>query len=365
MPTPETILVIDDESRLRMNLRAFLEDTGYQVLEAASGAEAFGLLDQQRPSLILLDINMPGMSGYDVCRHLKADPDTAEIPVIFLSAFLWATDKVAAFDCGGVDYVTKPLQFEDVAARVRTHLEIHRQRRLLQEQHDSLARLEAQRNAFTHMMAHDMKSPLTGLMCSLGLALEGLPPQLSTERSHLKRAQACAERVLSMINKMLELNRLETGSMPLSRCHFDLSGLARETADSLHCIQGHRRLTVSGPVSGNASGDQELVRRVLTNLLENAFKFTPDGSAIEVQVTYPGAFARVAVIDEGPGIAPEHHRAIFGKFSQASTEYRNNGFGLGLAFCKLAVEAQGGEIGVESRPGKGSAFWFTLPGSAG
>jgi signal transduction histidine kinase len=361
MTTPETILLIDDEPSLRMNLRAFLEDAGYRVLEAGEGLEAIGTCTRQCPDLILMDINMPGMDGFEVCRRIKADPGSVEIPVIFLSACLQTADKVAAFNCGGVDYVTKPFQFDDLAARIGTHLELQRQRRILRDQHAALVRLEAQRDAFTHMMVHDMRSPLTGLMGSLELVLGALPQQRVEERRHLVRAQACTERILGMVSGLLELNRLESGSMPMQPSLFDLAGLARETASVLGCARGRRRLSVSGTGPEYAWGDPELTRRVLTNLMENACKFTARDGRVDVRVTCTEAFARVVVDDDGSGILPEHKHIIFDKFSQASKELRSQGFGLGLAFCRLAVEAQGGEIGVDSEPGKGSAFWFTLP----
>jgi signal transduction histidine kinase len=361
MTAPETILLIDDESHLRMNMRASLEDLGYQVLEAPDGPEAFRISARQRPDLVLLDISMPGMDGFEVCRRLKADPDTAEIPVIFLSAFLAPSDKVAAFGCGGVDFITKPFQFEEVATRIGVHLEIHRQRRLLLNQHEALKHLEKQRDALTHMMVHDMRSPLTSLMLSMDLALEMLPPQASSERARLECARACAERIHGMVNGVLELNRLEAGGMPLFQSRFDLARLAREAAGSPSPVRGRRRLWVSGPASLQAWSDPEIVWRVITNLIENACKFTADGGNVEVRLGSTGACARVEVIDDGPGIPPGQQQIIFDKFSQALPEFRSNGFGLGLAFCKLAVESQGGEIGVTSEPGQGSAFWFTLP----
>jgi two-component system sensor histidine kinase KdpD len=143
--------------------------------------------------------------------------------------------------------------------------------------------------------------------------------------------------------------------------HFDLAKLAREAVGSPSPVRGRRRLWVSGPDSLYAWSDPEIIWRVITNLIENACKFTADGGNVEVRLGSTGTCARVDVIDDGPGIPPAQQQIIFDKFSQASPEFRSNGFGLGLAFCKLAVESHGGEIGVASQPGQGSAFWFTLP----
>jgi len=363
MSEPETILVVDDEPQIRLNMRAFLEDIGFRVVEAADGPGALAACARFHPQLVLLDINLPGMDGLDVCRQLKADPASADLPVIFVSAFLRTTDKVSAFGCGGVDYVTKPFQFEEVAARIGAHLEIHRQRRLLEAQHEALKRLEAQRDAFTHMMAHDMRGPLTGLMGHLELALDALPPTLAAPRRHLRLAQDGAGRVAEMISQMLELSRLEAGRMPLEKRPCDLAQVVAEAMEGLRPQLGHRRISATCPEPLRVPADPGLLRRILANLLGNACKFTDDQGMIAITVTRAGSAARIAVADDGPGIPRASQEAIFEKFGQGSGPRQGQGFGLGLAFCRLAVAAHGGEIGVESQPGAGSTFWFTLPGA--
>ena len=359
--TRQTILLVDDEAMLRMNMRAFLEDLGFLVQEAGGGPEALACCARQRPDLVLLDLNMPGMDGLEVCRRLKADPGTADFPVIFVSAFLATQDKVNAFSCGAVDYVTKPFHFQEVAARIGAHLELHRQRRLLQEQHAALASLERQRDAFTHMMAHDMRTPLTGLMGYVELA-SGLVPAELPELGHcLERAQSCASQLNGMITQMLDLSRLEAGSMPMTLAPCDLTSLALAAVEALRGTQGQRTLAVASGPAVIAWADQGLVERVLANLLGNACKFTPGRGHVTVQVSATATGALVTVRDDGPGIAHEHRELIFEKFGQIDQANRAMGFGLGLAFCKLAVTAQRGEIGVTSEPGQGSAFWFTLP----
>jgi signal transduction histidine kinase len=355
------ILLVDDEDALRWNMRAFLEDLGFQVLEAARGEEAIAICQRQSPQLVLLDINMPEMDGFEVCRHLKANPETAEIPVIFITAFLRVADKVNAFQCGGVDYITKPFHFEEVEARVRAHLELHRQRRELMEQHEALHRLERQRDSFIHMLAHDMRGPLTSIMGSLDLVLLTLPKESRSLAVNLERAVAGADQLSTMITQMLELNRLESGCMPLDLDRRDLALLAREAAESMRACCGHRGLSVTGPEHLFALCDGAIVKRILGNLLGNACKFTSEEGLVEIQVIRSGGSARVAVVDNGPGLPAGFHQVVFDKFAQAPREGASKGFGLGLAFCKLAVEAQGGEIGVESEPGHGCTFWFTLP----
>jgi signal transduction histidine kinase len=361
MTTPETILLVDDEDALRWNMRAFLEDLGFQVLEARRGQEALALCREHRPHLILLDISMPEMNGFEVCRQLKTDPRTAEIPVIFVSAFLRVTDKVNAFASGGVDYVTKPFHFEEVEARIRAHLELHRQRRELKAQHAALLRLEQERDGFIHMLAHDMRGPLTAILGCVDLARLTAPPENASLATYLNRATEGAERITSMINQMLELSRLESGNLPLNRSQCDLVRLVQESVAPMQAGVGKRRLVISGLESLFAYCDADVFGRILGNLVGNAFKFTPQDGRVEIQVTRSGDSARVAVIDDGPGLPVELQQSVFEKFTQAKGAGSKQGFGMGLAFCKLAVEAHQGQIGVESEPGHGSTFWFTLP----
>jgi len=363
MSTRETILVVDDEAFLRMNMRAFLEDLAYEVLEASDGVEALELCGRLHPDLVLLDISMPGLDGFEVCRRLGVDPGTAGIPVLFLSALQTTGDKVRAFTCGGVDYVTKPFQFEEVEARVRTHLELARQRRELKEQHETLKHLEDLRDTFTHMVAHDMRGPLAGIIASLELSLDDLRRGAGQGLGRkLELALESAGLLNDMISEMLELSRMESLTMPLDPCLVDLSAAAATAVASLRPAVVRQRLGVrpSGPML--AWCDPTIVHRILVNLLGNALKFIAADGAVEISLVRTGSQVRVTVTDDGPGLPLDQQANVFEKFWQLPGGARTRGLGLGLAFCKSAVAAHRGEIGVESRPGEGCAFWFTLPG---
>lgn len=355
------ILVVDDEDALRWNMRAFLEDLGFDVIEADRGRLALETCSTEMPDLVLLDISMPEMDGYEVCRRLKADPRLAEAPVIFLSAFLRTEDKIKAFSSGAVDYVTKPFQFEEVEARIRVQLELLTQRRQLKAQHEALVSLERQRDAFTHMMAHDMRSPLGSALGSLELAQEFLEADLGAARTQLLRAEGSIRKIADMLNEMLELSRLESGSMPLDLVLCDLAQVARQVLEGFESRRGGRHFLVCAPEALYLECDAGLVERVLSNLVANALKFTEDTGRIEIRAEKGADCIQVFVSDDGPGIPPALQGEIFEKFSQASSELKAKGFGLGLAFCRLAVEAHHGSIGVQSQPGSGSTFWFKLP----
>ena len=356
-----SLLIVDDSPDNLRLLVGMLKGHGFKVRPAPSGELALVAARREAPDLILLDINMPGMNGYEVCERLKADESLKAIPVIFISALDGLIDKVKAFGVGGVDYVIKPFQFEEVEARVRTHLALRRQERQLQKDYDQLQELERLRDSLVHMIVHDMRSPLGGVLMALEL-LEKTP--LSGESNNAKLlavAKGAVTGLNEMTTQLLDISRLEAGQMPLDKKDQDLVAILRQTLESLTPMAAARRLKLQASESFPAVCDRAIVSRVVANLLANAFKFTPPDGMVLVTLADETSHARVSVTDTGRGVASEHHQKIFDKFSQAELRNKRTGTGLGLAFCKLAVEAHGGEIGVESELGKGSTFWFTLP----
>ena len=366
------ILVVDDTPESLQLLARKLRKQGYKVKPAASGSLALAAARREPPGLILLDINMPEMDGYEVCARLKGDDLLREIPVIFISALDEVMDKVKAFSVGGVDYVTKPFQFEEVQARVDAHLKLRRlqielgeRNRQLQANYERLRELEDLRDNLVHMIVHDMRTPLAAIrgLMDLLIGLEG--PTLSEKANvYVARAHDTTESLLEMVNSLLDVSRMEAGKLVLHLEPCDLAAIAREAVQKAESLKGRRRLirdVPDGPVG--FIGDPGLIPRVLQNLVGNALKFTPDGGEIRVTVEPQGDRIRVAVCDNGPGIPPEYREKIFEKFGQAGGDAhkRKNSTGLGLTFCKLAVEAHGGSIGVDSVVGQGSTFWFVLP----
>ncbi len=343
------ILIVDDTPANLQLLAGMLKERGYRVRPVLSGKLALQAARIEPPDLILLDINMPEMNGYEVCRELKADSALKEIPVMFISALNETIDKVKAFSVGGVDYVTKPFQFEEVYARVQTHLK--------------LRRLEKLRDDLAHMVVHDLRTPLTVICGFLDILEFKEIRKLSASIQTLVAVARCsAEDLLNMIGSLLDVSKMEAGEMNLQHEACDIEALIRAvlaTTQPLHC---DRTVTLDVPESPlTVTADAGLLRRILHNLLGNALKFTPVGGNVRIVVTPSDSEVRIAVTDTGCGIAPEYHQRIFDKFGQAEDRHNRVGTGLGLAFCKLAVEAHGGRIGVESEVGKGSTFWLALP----
>ncbi len=358
---PASILVVDDTAANLQLLTSMLKRRGYRVRPVTSGEMALRAIETLAPDLILLDITMPGMNGYEVCRRLKADERWRDIPVVFLSALTDTEDKIKAFQAGGIDYVGKPFQFEEVDARVRTHLELRRQRLELERSYARLTELERLRDSLTHMIAHDMRSPLFALQGSISLLRNAIQPDDADSLNLVDTALLCAERLSEMIAQMLDISRMEAGKMELFWDRGDVARLARQVVGSLKPLFAERTVEVEAPPSVWIDCDIKLIRRVIANLIGNALKFTSVQGRITVTVATEDPMVRVSVRDDGFGIAPENQLLIFDKFGQVGPEAKVRGFGLGLAFSKMAVEAHGGQIGVESAVGQGSTFWFLLP----
>lgn len=365
------ILVVDDTPANLQLLSGMLKEAGHRVRVVPSGTLALTSAANRVPDLILLDINMPDLDGYEVCHRLKANSELSRVPVLFISALSEPLDKVKAFSSGGVDYVTKPFQVEEVMARVRTHLENRRLQRALEERaleleqkNEALHRSEKLRENLMHMIVHDMRSPLSGLLASLHfLETEAAPNLRKENQDDLRLAASAAHRLAQMIADMLDISRFEAGKLDLNAKQVSAEELFEHSLESLAGLLKGRHLQVVVSDHLDVFGDPEILRRVIVNLVGNALKFTPKQGRIELVATPGEACVRVLVKDEGPGIDACYHARIFEKFEQIEVRAERGlpSIGLGLTFCRLAVEAHGGRIGVESTLGNGSTFWFELP----
>jgi signal transduction histidine kinase len=364
-PEVPDILIVDDAPANVRLLADMLKDRGCKIRVALSGELALQAVRSHPPSLILLDINMPEMSGYEVCERLKADVNLREIPVIFISAMHEPMDKVKAFSIGGVDYITKPFQTEEVEARVRAHLEIHRQRRELQRNYARLRELEGLRDTLVHMIVHDLRNPLSVVHGSLDVVMQGEAQALTAKgRKFLEAAMTVTATLAEMVSAILDVSRMEAGAMKLNPCRCDVVAIAKRVLSGVETIRGRRELTAhapGGPVAVVA--DADILLRVIQNLVGNALKFTPADGWIRLAITPESDHVHVEVKDNGPGIPAKYQQIIFDKFGQVPGFEHQEKYatGLGLTFCKMAVEAHGGRIGVDSREGCGSTFWFDLP----
>ncbi len=365
------ILIVDDTIANLKLLAGMLRAEGYSVRPVSSGALALRAAAHRPPDLVLLDINMPEMNGYEVCQKFKEDPLLAGVPIIFISALSELEDKVKAFSSGGVDYVTKPFQIDEVRARVETHLRIRRLQTELEvrnedlnRKNDDLRKLQELQDGLLHLIVHDLRAPLSGMLLSLGMLEEDLEGVVDDTSMEDLRAVADSARLLaSMVNDLLDINRMEAGEMPLHRRPTLIADVVDQVRRSLGGLLDDRTFEHTVDPSLMVDCDGDVMRRVLTNLVDNALKHTPRSATVQLVVARGEGSTRIEVVDNGPGIPIAFKERVFEKFGQVTTRRSRtrSSTGLGLTFCKLAVEAHGGTIGLESELGVGATFWIDLP----
>ena len=386
MPSPKparqkpVLLIVDDSAEV-LTLASHMLMDEYTVKLANSGERALALASGGcQPDLILLDIMMPGLNGYSVCERLRADPHTARIPIIFLTAMNSAEDEARGLDLGAVDYVTKPISFPILKARVRNHLELRAARDRLQDQNVlleqqvrertlELATASAAKSQFLAHMSHELRTPLNAVLgLSELLAREPLAPGPLAMIRHIHEA---GESLLTMISDILDFSTIEAGQLRIDRQPFTLPPLLMQIETLLRApaeAKGLRWVMPDPPpATGALMGDPLHLEQVLSHLLGNAIKFTGQGRVelrIQARPESPGRLrVRFEVRDTGRGIAPALLTELFQPFRQgdASLTRAHGGAGLGLVISRRLVELMGGELGVISQEGQGSTFWLEIP----
>lgn len=365
------VLVVDDEPAVVSLLIACLTRAGYSATGVGSPSEAMELLRTRRFDLVLCDLRMPEMSGLEMIA--KARMDVPDLAVIVITGVLEVDTGIRAMRMGAYDYVVKPFSPGDVVLRVSSALETRRSvmqaRRSQESLRDAYSRLQQMaevKDSLVHMLVHDLKAPLGSAMGYLEMVQRKVGSSFPERQlRYLEHAYGSCRDVLRMATTILDVTRFERGALELNRTVIDLPGILQEAkteTEGLIAGSGGRVAVSCHPGATHARADAEIVRRVLSNLLSNAVKHTPPGTNVSVTAEPDGeGSVIVSVVDQGRGIPVEHQGRIFEKFHQLDPGSASAGAGLGLAFCKMAVEAHGGRIWVESAPGRGSAFRFSLP----
>ena len=373
-PAPAAnILVVDDTPANLQLLAALLKDRGYRVRPVLDGKLALQAARHEPPDLILLDINMPEMNGYEVCSELKADPRLAETPVIFISANTETMDKVRAFAVGGVDYVTKPFQFDEVEARVETHLKIrrlqtslHHSNEQLQATVEALGEADQRKDEFLAMLAHELRNPLTAISSSIHILRNRGP-----EDPVLDKARQVAERqvchMTRLLNDLLDTARMTQGIIELRQGPVEIKAALQAAVNAISSRFETRKQTLRVTLAEDpifVVGDADRLQQVFGNLLDNAVKYTPSGKSIWLSSAVEHGQAVIRVRDEGTGISPEVMPYVFDLFVQAhrAPDRAQGGLGLGLTLVRRLVEMHGGKVEAYSDGiGSGSEFIVSLP----
>jgi len=370
-----TILIVDDTQQNVMVLSQMLRDAGYKVLAAFNGEDALKLLEKRKPELILLDVMMPGMNGFQVCEKLKGNSDTQRIPVIFLSALNDIESKVKAFEAGGVDYITKPFQHQEVLARIDLHLSVQslqneREKYILElkDKQEHLERLNQEKDEVLAVISHDMRNPLGGI---IGIA-ELMKSESITDPEEVEELlgliESSAERLLALVNDMLDVAVIESNSVRIELRPTDLGKLIHEVVRMHQPAAKNKNVTLNVLVSElpRIMSDDSKLSQVLGNLLSNAIKFTPTQGIISVEAYRVDTDADnviVKVSDTGIGIPAEFMANLYKKMGghQRSGTSGEKGTGLGMPIIKRYVEEHKGTIEVTSEPGSGTTFIIKLP----
>jgi len=352
-----TILVVDDTPQNLRLLIDMLTQQGYKVRPARDGQSALSSAQSALPDLVLLDIMMPEMSGYEVCEALKADERTRDIPIIFISALDEMMDKVRAFSVGGVDYITKPFQTEEVLARVKTHLTISSLQKALRKQNEEL-------DAFAHTVAHDLKIPLGSvqgyIQLSKEVALEGDGTCQEKILALLEYAQKNAARTVRIVNELLALSSIRKGEVETKPVN--MAEVTAKAQQSLSLMIEDYQAEISLPDSWpTAMGHAPWLTEVWANYISNGLKYGGQPPHLEIGAApQPDGMIRFWIKDNGAGISPEDQTTLFTEFTRLN-EVRAQGHGLGLSIVRRIIDKLGGDVGVESEIGQGSVFYFTLP----
>ena len=374
-PDAPLILIADDVPANVELLIDQLHTLGYRTVTAQDGPSAVAACFEHRPELAILDVSMPAgdlgvddrSTGFEVCRRIKRDARSARIPVIFVTALNDTTDRVKAIEAGGDDFLTKPHNRMVLGARVRSLLKLKAATDALEDSYRKLRELEKVRDDLMKMIVHDLKTPLTSIIATLEMLADGdLGPVGVSQQGALRDTENKAQELLHLIEDLLEVARIEETSISLDLEPLDPASLVHEIMNDWTLrLQQERAATVIevGPDVPPFPGDRSLLKRVFGNLIQNSLIHS--STAVELRI-----FARTdprgvlfTVADNGPGIPPQYHEVIFHKFERVKTPNvpRVRSSGLGLAFCRLVVEAHGGRIWVQSAEGAGSAFHILLP----
>jgi two-component system, sensor histidine kinase and response regulator len=368
------ILVVDDNEANRSLARNTLEDEGYSVVLAAGGAEGIAAFEKEQPDCILLDVRMPDLDGFAVCQRIRTLPQGSETPILFLTAQRDIDTFDHAFRAGADDFLTKPIHPIELVIRVQSALklrhlsaELRGHYDLLKHPRNMVVRLQLQKERLTAFVVHDLKNPVNSmdLHAQLLLRNQELPARA---RESATAIRTDARQLTRMILNLLDLSRADEGELAPKFSDIDLRALVDEVLSELALNAKSREVELRSSIEAERiRADEDLFRRTLTNLVENAIRYAPAQTAVTVTAANLGGATELRVADAGKGIAPEMREKVFDAFVQAESGSERvvarGGRGLGLTFCKLAVEAHGGRIWVEDAA-PGAVFCVSLPNGA-
>lgn len=361
-----SVLVVDDNPT-NLKLVANVLNSHYKLFIADNGEKAIQIALSKSPDLILLDVMMPGLSGYEVCHVLKQNDKTKEIPIIFLTAKTDENDIEMAFDAGGSDYISKPFKTKEVLARIRTQLELQGAKRKLEKQNEELKELIANRDKFFSIIANDLRSPFSGFLNMTELMANGLAEFSQDTLNEIGREiHVSAVNIFKLIENLLDWARMQRGHIIFEPTENDLYKIVDDTIQSLMPRANHKQIQLINAVPQNCilKFDEKMIFSVFRNLLSNGVKFSYKGGMVSVSLDTSNEKEIIIIVsDNGKGISKSDIEKIFkieGNVKSKGTDGEPS-TGLGLLLCKEFVEKHNGRIWVESELNRGSKFFFSIP----
>lgn len=362
-----SILVVDDVISNVLLLKVLLAAQKFNVITASNGMEAIDITKKQQPDLILLDVMMPGMSGFEVAQKLKNDPEVQHIPIIFLTALNSTADIVTGFKVGANDFISKPFNKEELVIRVNHQISLIAAKRIILQKTEELKKTIQGRDKMYSVIAHDLRSPLGSIKMVLNMFVMTMSPQMIGEEQYemLDSANKSTEELFTLLDNLLKWTKTQTGRLTVVFQDFELVKSISGVLEIFSLVSSSKNIELifDSNEDINVRGDIDIVNTITRNLLSNAIKFSFSGSKIIIEVKKIDNMAVVSVKDFGKGMSQEEQQKLFNSETHFSKYGTNNeeGSGLGLLLCKDFATKNKGDLWLQSEEGKGSTFFFSIP----
>ena len=366
-PSEYKILIVDDVMSNVLLLKVLLTNEKFAIATASNGRQALEQVEKENPDLVLLDVMMPDMSGFEVAQHLKSNPNTADIPIIFLTALNSTADIVKGFQVGANDFISKPFNKEELIIRVTHQISLVAAKRLILSKTEELQRPIAGRDKLYSVIAHDLRSPMGSIKMVLNMLILNLPSEKIGAEMYelLTMANQTTEDVFSLLDNLLKWTKSQIGKLNVVYQDVDLVEVTDGVIEIFSMVASLKKIRIREmkPEKMMVNADIDMLKTVVRNLLSNAIKFSKENSEVLVKMEEVDGMAVVSVQDYGCGISEEGQKKLLHTDTHFSTFGTNNeeGSGLGLLLCKDFVVKNGGKLWFTSKEGEGSIFSFSIP----
>ena len=365
------ILIVDDAPENIISLKKVLEVNGFEVDTASSGEEALKKILKNSYVLIILDVQMPEMDGFEVAEAISGYSKAKETAIIFLSAASANVNLITrGYSSGGLDYISKPVDMNILLLKVKTFYRIYEQSRALNEMQTKLLeeiefRKEAERkkDEFISIASHELKTPMTSIKGYIQLLERSLDKEdMETTRVRLHKVQNQVEKLNLLVADLLDISKIESGKLKFNKKYFSFDKILDHIVEIMEQANPQVKFIKKGQITTEIFGDEMRIEQVIINFITNAIKYAPDSDEVHITSELRGDEIYFSVRDFGIGMAKEHQQQIFDKFYRVEeTSERFQGLGIGLYICQEIIERHEGKIGVNSEPDEGSEFYFTIP----